>query len=117
MASLYTPPIDAPVPYIWPSKRQHDITPRVLDVAKWLFTGPAAIAGDTISAAAATVSPAVYGGVTVQSVLVSGAAVTVWLAGGVEGQWYVVIVTISTMKGRTEDFPVQIAIPPVAVVL
>ena len=102
-----------PIPYRWEPNRQNDVTPRAMSFAAWL----AAVPGDAIITVAATVVPAVSGGLTVLQTLLSGAIVTVWLGGGVENQNYVVILTVVTQGGRTENFPIQIAVPAVGTIL
>ncbi|WP_458796501.1 phage fiber-tail adaptor protein [Mycobacteroides abscessus] len=71
-----------------------------VDWSAWLSP-----AGDTITDATATASPA---GLSVDSTTTTTDEVTVWLSGGTAGSSYMVTVHITTAGGRQDDRTMQI---------
>ncbi len=78
--------------YEFDDKYTSDVDGFSFSLAAWL--------GDTDSISstpAATVSPA---GATIQSVVLVGTLVTVWVAGGTVGQAYTIEIAVATAAGR-----------------
>ena len=81
----------------WPSKAPQSVLDFTLDLAGWLSTSP----GDTLTVATvAEVVPA--GELIIAAPSITGAAITLWISGGIHGTRYAVTVGFETAGGRED---------------
>lgn len=87
----------APPPLSWPTKDPGDVLDYVLDIAPSIVGND----GDSITNVTVGTSPANPGDLTLQSTMVDGSHIVLWLAGGQAGTIYTITVSLTTVTGRS----------------
>ena len=98
-------------PLAWPTKGPDAVLDYAYDFAPDMAENP----GDTIVAASIAVQPSGVGEITINSIVIAGTILTVWLSGGVSGRRYLfklIATTDSTPQPRRLEVDIMLLIDP-----